>query len=527
MAATGRNAEGVNAPGFATRVDRLRRKLEAWGWSRDEIAAALRTEFRLRPRAAYRYAAGLSGQQAADAYNLQHGDARHPAPMSKSRVSEYENWPLGRNTRKPSCAVLDNLADLYGTTRRRLLDHHDYEALSPAEGRLLDSGPPMSLETPTAISVATVAERLDLGLPRPGAASMPVAWVLPGEGPPPYAERQLVMAAANQAGEHAGKAGAGNLEEVTLDQLHDHVVRLARAYLTGPMMPVFSELVAVRNRTYDLLERTQRLEQRHDLYLIAGLLSCLLAGTSYDLGYPEAGIEQARAAQIYGELIGHESLRAYAYGQLATFFHLEGQYRRALDYARAGQAHATAGSPMLRLRSLQALASSRLGRAEETTTALEAARRARGEVTGTDDLHDRTGGMFTSTDAKQAYMAGMTYIHLGQADKAAQEAGRAIDLWTTGPAEERAEGALAVARIDLLTAFLLLGELDAAIDSATPLLAVAPEQRTTIVLKRLSGFQDQLARPPYAGSPQVESLGQRIEDFRATATTAELPPRPP
>jgi len=293
------------------------------------------------------------------------------------------------------------------------------------------------------------------------------------------------------------------------------------------MLPVFGELVAVRNRTYDLLERTQRLEQRHDLYLIAGLLSCLLAGTSYDLGYPEAGIEQARAAQIYGELIGHESLRAYAYGQLSMFFHLEGQYRRAVEYARAGQAHAAPGSPMLRLRSLEALASSRLGRADEATAALEMARSARDQVTGADDLHDRTGGMFTSTDAKQAYMAGMTYIHLGQADNAVQEASRAIELWTTGPAAERAEGALAVARIDLVTAYLMLGELDAAIDSTAPLLTVTPEQRTTIVLKRLSGFHEQLAKPPYVGSPQAESLGQRIEDFRATATIPELPSRSP
>lgn len=66
------------------------------------------------------------------------------------------------------------------------------------------------------------------------------------------------MAAANQAGDHAGRSGAGDINEATLEQLHDHVTRLARSYLTGPMLPLFGELVAVRNRAYELLEVTTR-----------------------------------------------------------------------------------------------------------------------------------------------------------------------------------------------------------------------------------------------------------------------------
>ena len=75
----------------------------------------------------------LSVQEASDVaggpeqgYNARFGTAERSAPMSKTRISEYENWPIGRNTRKPSLAVLDNLAQLYGTTRRPLTDHHDW-----------------------------------------------------------------------------------------------------------------------------------------------------------------------------------------------------------------------------------------------------------------------------------------------------------------------------------------------------------------------------------------------------------------
>lgn len=511
--------------GFSRQVDCLRRRLTDWGWSTDEIAAAIGAQFRLRPRAAYRYAAGLSGQKAADAYNARFGTADRPAPMSKTRISEYENWPIGPNTRKSSLTILDNLAQLYGTKRRRLTDHHDWVALPDPLRRALHTGPETS---PQQVHDCLVTQATSGGASphtdAPGRRpSGPFVWLPPGVWTA-QEEGHLIMAAANQAGEHAGLASAGDISEATLEQLHDHVARLAHTYLSGPMLPLFGELVVVRNRAYELLEVTQRLSQRRDLYLIVGQLSCLLAGTSCDLGYPQAAIEQARAACTYGELIGHHSLWAYAHGQLAMFFSLEGQLRRSLRYARVGQQRAAPGSPTLRLRSLEALACSRLNLAREADEALAAAGQAREQSRGDDEIHDRTGGMFTSTPAKHAYLAAMTHIHLGHADDAIREASTAIDLWTTGPPEECAGSALAVARIDLVTAHLLRGELDAAEQAAGPVLAVEPEQRTTIVLKRLDGLERHLSDDRYVGSAEAERLGAHIEDFRATSDLHRLPP---
>ncbi|MGH3719877.1 MAG: hypothetical protein ACRDRI_13775 [Pseudonocardiaceae bacterium] len=104
--------EGTSDPGFTTRVDRLRRSLTELGLNVDEIAAALGAELRLRSRAAYRYAIGMSGQAVADVYNASFGTSQSPAPMSKTRISEYENRPIGRNTRRPSPTVLHNLAEV-------------------------------------------------------------------------------------------------------------------------------------------------------------------------------------------------------------------------------------------------------------------------------------------------------------------------------------------------------------------------------------------------------------------------------
>lgn len=390
MAATTRTSQ---PPGFSRQVECLRRRLSDWGWPTDEIAAAIGAQFRLRPRAAYRYAVGFSGQKAADAYNARFGTAGGPAPMSKTRISEYENWPMGRNTRKPSLIVLDNLAQLYGTTRRRLTDHHDWIALSDSVRCALHVSPETG---PQPVHDSAVAQADTPATPpcvhTPGwRPSGPFMWVSPSAWTA-QAEGHVIMAAANQAGDHAGRSGAGDIDEATLEQLHDHVSRLARGYLTGPMISLFGELVAARNRAYELLERTQRLSHRRDLYLVAGQLSCLLAGTSCDLGYPQAAIEQARAASTYGDLIGHNGLWAYAHGQLAMFFSLEGQLRRSLRHARLGQLRAAPGSAALRLHSLEALACSRLHLAREAVEALAAADRARDQTRGDDDIHDRTGG---------------------------------------------------------------------------------------------------------------------------------------
>jgi len=500
----------------------MRQQLSELDLTLDEVAAALAAELRLRLRAAYRYACGLSGQAAADLYNSRFGTCTSPAPMSKTRISEYENWPVGKSTRRPSAAVLRNLALLYQTTPRRLLDHHDLAALTERQRH--------DLLAPAAVPAPVVVRHSKAGAfgtteftsargnctDESGAHEQPGAW-------PPQAEEHLIMAAARQAGDHSGRDGAGNIDEATLEQLADHVRRLAVAYLTGPMMPLFGELVLIRNRAYELLERTERLPQRADLYLVAGQMSCLLAGTSCDLGHSAAAIEQARAARTYAELIGHPGLWAYASGMLSAFFSLDGQHRRALQHARAGLARLGTGSAAVRLHSLEALAASKLGLDDEAETALTAAERARDETHGNDEIHDLTGGMFTSTPAKHAYMTAMAYTNLRQPQGTITEASRAIELWSNGPAEERAGSALAVARIDVVTAHLLLRDLDAAGEALQPVLAVPAEQRTTIVVKRLDSLQGALLTGSARRSGIAQDMAAQIEDFRAGVPTLQLP----
>jgi tetratricopeptide (TPR) repeat protein len=338
-------------------------------------------------------------------------------------------------------------------------------------------------------------------------------------------ERLVIMGAAHEAGRQAEQAAAGDVPTETIEQLHEHVVRLSVGYLSGPMLPMWVELRAVRTRTFELLDRTQRLGQRHDLYLLAGMVSCVLAGTSGDLGYPAAAMEWARAAATYGELIGHDSLRAYATGQLAMFHYLEGNPRRALRHARDAQQLTVGGSAMVRLRGLEALACSRLGDAAGTVSALMEAELERQRGSAPDELHDRTPGMFTTTPAKLSYMAAMALTNVGDHDRAADQAQQAIRLYTSGPPEELAQGAVNVARIDLATAYLAQRELDAAQEALTGVLAVAPDERTTIIVTRIAGLHGRLATGDFRHDRQATQLAEAIEDFRAGAAAHQLPGR--
>jgi hypothetical protein len=80
-----------------------------------------------------------------------------------------------------------------------------------------------------------------------------------------------------------------------------------------------------------------------------------------------------------------------------------------------------------------------------------------------------------------------------------------------------------VARIDLVTAHLLRGELDAAEEAVRPVLALPPEQRTTIVVKRVDDLERRLSQDRYLGAPEAERLGAGIEDFRAATALLQLP----
>ncbi|MFI2475917.1 helix-turn-helix domain-containing protein [Nocardia xishanensis] len=349
------------------------------------------------------------------------------------------------------------------------------------------------------------------------------AGAMRGDALAEISERDLIMAAAHEASEHAGRAESTNVGATTLEQLDADVTRIANDYVHIPPVPMMVEMLRVRRRVYRLLEGHQRPADTSHLYLLAGTLSGLLANASTDLGYLDAAGEQARAAWAYAELCGHNGLRAWTRGMHALIEYWSERPRRAVLLAQSGQDFADSATAKVRLLNIEARIWSKIGSTADTDRCIRAADDAR-ELAATDNLHDEVGGVFGFPDAKAQYYAGATYIHLGQAEPALTATERAIHLYANGPSEKRSYGAEALARVDCAAAHLINGSLDGATEALNPVLGLAEDKRIAQLEERLAGVRRRIAKPAFRDAVEARFLDERIEEFCAATAAKGIPP---
>ncbi|MFI6871330.1 XRE family transcriptional regulator [Nocardia sp. NPDC050406] len=331
------------------------------------------------------------------------------------------------------------------------------------------------------------------------------------------------MAAAHEASEHAGRAESTNVGATTLEQLDADVTRIANDYVHVPPVPMMVEMLRVRRRVYRLLEGHQRPSDTSHLYLLAGTLSGLLANASTDLGYYDAAGEQARASWAYAELCAHNGLRSWTRGMQALIEYKSERPRRAVQLAQAGQRYADSVTSKVRLFNIEARIWSKLGSTSDTERCIHAADGARGGDSS-DTLHDEVGGVFGFNEPKSQYYAGATYIHLGQAEPALEATRRAIELYASGPTEQRSYGAEALARVDSAAAHLINGSLDGAAEALQPVLQLDEDKRIAQLEDRLTGLRQRLAGPRYRDAVAARNLDERIEEFCGATAAKGIPP---
>jgi tetratricopeptide (TPR) repeat protein len=336
-------------------------------------------------------------------------------------------------------------------------------------------------------------------------------------------ERDLIMAAAHEASEHAGQAESTNVGVTTLEQLDADVTRIANDYVRIPPVPMMVEMLRVRRRVYRLLEGHQRPVDTSYLYLLAGTLSGLLANASMDLGYYDAAGEQARAAWAYAELCGHNGLRAWTRGMHALIEYWSDRPRRGILLAQSGQEFAESATAKVRLLNIEARIWSCLGSDADTDRCIRAADDTR-EVTETDTLHDEVGGVFGFNNAKAHYYAGATYIHLGQAAPALAATRQAIELYSNGPSEQRSYGAESLARVDSAAAHLINGSLDGAAEALHPVLGLAEDKRIAQLEERLTGVRRRIAGQAFRDAVEARYLDEQIEEFCGVTAAKGIPP---
>jgi len=340
------------------------------------------------------------------------------------------------------------------------------------------------------------------------------AVIRPGSFAEPVAEAYVavvrsIMSAARIASEHAMDAGARAVSDVTVEQLGDDAARIARDFPQMTPAHAVEETLRVRDLAVSLLDRTRRPAQQRDLYLVTAQAAALLASESVDLGLWPSAMEAARAAYTYGEIIGHDGVRAYARGMQATVAYWTGRPGDAVRYAEAAVEFAPPGVARVRALSVLARAWSHRGAHDEVGNAIAAADDARADD-GDDDLHDTIGGEFGFGISQQARCASTAWLQVNQVDKAASAASRALSFATEAAQSGAPWSTIeAEARVDLATCQLLAGQLDGAEDTLAPLWAMPADWRRAGLVGRLNKVNTLLAEDTWrnvSGAAQLVAL---------------------
>lgn len=332
--------------------------------------------------------------------------------------------------------------------------------------------------------------------------------------PAPDVSEAVTIMAAYESSRHAAEVGGG-VSPVSIEHIQAEVFDLARGYADLPPLTMLAQARRARNLTYQVLDRTRRPAQTADLYLAAGQLCGLMAVASFDLAVWSAAAEQARAAQVYAELVGHAGLRSWAQGTLALISNWTGRPRQALVHIDAGLDQAPAGTAQARLRCIEARSWSQLGGdPTRVTTALRAADEALAASDSHDDLHDEIGGEYGWGPGRHASCAGTALLTVGEISGAIQRATTAIELLPEDPS-----GGLVAERshIDLAAAELALGSLDAAVAALDPIWRVAVPQRRHSITGRLDDVARALSKQRWYHEHTAVELRDRIETFNTEA----------
>ncbi|MEV4050040.1 hypothetical protein AB0J55_02530 [Amycolatopsis sp. NPDC049688] len=468
-------------PGSKPERERLRHQLLAAGSSPARIAAEMAGRWQFNPRQAWRYTHGLSQTAVAARCNDLLGDPR--APMTGKRISEYEAWP--QRGIRPTIHVLALLARVYGTVPRALLGEDELPLLPEPERLVLDQLAP---------------------------AAEPAAAPAPGT-----LDAAAVRAAAHASGAHAEHAEITEVGAITLEQLDHDVVQLARSSILVQPAEIFGELVRVRDRVFQLLQRRAHPAQQSHLYLLAGQTCGLLAGASMELGCYGAAAEQSRAAWVYAEIIGHNGLKAWLRGTQALIAFWSGNPREAAHLAKAGREYLRHGTGFVRLCNIESRAWAYLGDVRETHAVISMGHRAREQATEPDELHDLVGGEFGFDEARQSFCNAGAWVQVGKPVLAIEAAERALRLYATDAERNRRYGGEASTRLEMTDGYLAVRELDAADAALDPVIGTPATAGVAHLSTRLTDICTTLDTAPYRNSREARELAERIRAHPALA----------
>ncbi|MFD7552200.1 XRE family transcriptional regulator [Streptomyces sp. NPDC059816] len=317
-----------------------------------------------------------------------------------------------------------------------------------------------------------------------------------------------------------------NVTDETLTYLSDDLARIATAYVHAPIRPLFDELIEVRDDLFQFLNGRQKPRHTRDLFYLAGTTCLLLAHASQNLGDHRAALAQVHTADTCARQADHHGLLAWTAGTAALIAEWSPRPRRALQHIDQATTLAPAGESRIRLAAIEARTAARIGDHHRAVGALRRMNTARDETPAPDSLAD-FGGILTFPAPKQDYYTGATHSLLGNHTQAEHHATHAIEQYIRGPREERSYGDEALATVDIITARLAQGDVDAAATALQPLLALPPAQRIQQLGDGMQRITHALRHAPLQSHPTARELTKAITSFQVLdgATPALPSPR--
>ena len=310
-----------------------------------------------------------------------------------------------------------------------------------------------------------------------------------------------------------------NADEFVVEQLEADVARLARAYVSHPLLELYVEIKRLRDGVFELLRGRQHPRQTADLYVAASRLCGLSAHVCLDLGDYDSAATHTRTARACAEVAGHEEMLAWVRAVESLIAYWTGRYEQAARLAQVGRHHRARGSIGARLASLEARALAIAGDRAGAVVAMVDAERLREAMPG----HDEMPGVFAFPAAKQFAYAGTTSLAVGGREHVRQaiaSADTAIRLYRSAEDEDRSVGDLFAAHVDIARGHMLLGNLDGTETMLAFVLDSPPERMSASIVRRLTALGRELGGPQYGGAAQAAHLRERLQH---TAVRAALP----
>lgn len=332
----------------------------------------------------------------------------------------------------------------------------------------------------------------------------------------------VIALAANEAREHAEKAAVNEIGPATVEQITADIVRLARAYVSAPPLPLFGAMRRSLSRVQAAIDRRTYPAQARDLNFLAGALCGLMANASLDLGREEAADDLARAAWTYGRIIDNGPLIGWARGTQALAAISDHRYPDAIRHVEDGLLHASAGTGSVRLHAIHARALAAHGDRAGARAAITAAERARVD-SDRDELHDGLAGEFAFDNAKLFYYRAISLVDDDDPAQAEDAAEAAITLYQAVPVQERSYGCEALARAQLAKAQLMNRKLDDAAETLRGVLALDPQMRIGSLADQVETCRQLLRIPACRSSATALQLERRLATFSGVSSVQALP----